>query len=142
MSHRGDEPPGGEPAPLSVTFDSGERIELPPLAQEISSRYLGEFPDEQARYGETGKAWCVHDNQYLLYWGAEAADGYLDMKQQVAWLASVLEAREYPLDRLARDLEIGADVVRDQLSPAVAEPLAEVLADAAGYIRSRQTFLD
>ena len=135
------DPSSGEPPPVSATTDAGESIDLTPLAEEISRRYLGEFPDEEARHGARGRAWCVHDNQYILYWGAEAADGYLDMRAQVAWLASVLEARDYPLDRLARDLEIGADVVRDQLSPAVAEPLADVLADAAGYVRSHGTFL-
>jgi hypothetical protein len=31
----------------------------------------------------------------------------------VTWLAGVLGARDFPLDRLARDLEIAADVVRD-----------------------------
>jgi len=87
-------------------------------------------------------AWCVHDNQYLLCWGGEAAGGYLDMNGQVAWLASVLEARHYPVVRLARNLEIGADVVRDRLTPEQAEPLADVLSDAAGYVRSRDTFLD
>ena len=141
MTDRRTEAPGGEPPPASVTLDAGDPIDLPPLAEEICRRYQLEFPDEQTRYGDTGMAWCVHDNQYLLCWGAEAADGYLDMSQQVAWLASVLEARDFPLDRLARDLEIGADVVRDRLTPDVAGPLADVLTEAAGYVRSRQTFL-
>lgn len=122
-------------------MDAGERIDLTSLAEEICRRYQREFPDEQERYGDAGGAWCMHDNQYLLCWGAEAADGYLDMWQQVGWLASVLEARDYPLDRLARDLEIGADVVREELAPTVAEPLADVLVGAAGYVRSRETFL-
>ncbi len=135
------EPLSGEPPPVSVTTDAGAAIDLSSLAQEISRRYLAEFPDDEARYRDRSKEWCVHDNQYLLYWGAEAVDGYVDMLGQVAWLASVLEARDYPLDRLARDLEIGADVVRDQLSSAVAEPLADVLIDAAGYVRSHGTFL-
>lgn len=122
-------------------MDAGDPIELPPLAEEICRRYQREFPDEQRRYGDTGMAWCLHDNQYLLCWGAEAADGYLDMLQQVAWLASVLEARDFPMERLARDLEIGADVVRERVTAPMAEPLAGVLADAADYVRSRGTFL-
>ena len=142
MSDRRLAPPGGEPPPASVSMDAGEPIELTALAEEICRRYRAEFPDEQQRYGDAGLAWCLHDNQYLLCWGAEAADGYLDMKQQVAWLASVLEARAYPLVRLARDLEIGADVVRDRLDAPRAGPLAAVLAGAADYVRSRETFLD
>lgn len=141
MSHQRLDPSSGEPPPVWATMDAGDPIDLPPLAEEICRRYEREFPDEQGRYGDTGRAWCLHDNQYLLYWGAEAADGYLDMVQQVAWLASVLEARDFPLHRLARDLEIGADVVREQLTPPVAEPLADVLTDAAGYVRSHGTFL-
>jgi hypothetical protein len=135
------EPPGGEPPPATVTLGSGDQIDLVSLAEAICRRYQGEFPDEQERYGEAGAAWCLHDNQYLLFWAAEAADGYLDMRAQVAWLASVLEAREFPLDRLARDLEIGAEAVRDQLRTEQAEPLAVVLADAAAYVGSRDSFL-
>ena len=141
MTDRRTEAPGGEPPPASVTTDAGQPIELRPLAEEICRRYQLEFPDEQERYGDTGMAWCLHDNQYLLSWGAEAADGYLDMLQQVAWLASVLEARGFPLDRLARDLEIAADVVRGRLTTTVAGPLADVLTEAAGHVRSRETFL-
>ena len=142
MSDHRLSPPGGDAPPDTVTTDSGELIDLRALAEEICRRYQSEFPDEEARYGDAGKAWCVHDNQYLLAWGVDAADGHLDMRGQVAWLASVLEARDYPIERLARDLEIGVDVVRDQLPSGVADSMADVLADAAGYVRSRDTFLD
>lgn len=142
MSDHRLSPPGGEPPPSTATTESGEPIELRGLAEEICRRYRREFPDEEARYGEAGEAWCVHDNQYLLAWGVDAADGQLDMRAQVAWLASVLEARDYPLERLARDLEIGVDVVGDALPSSVAVALADVLADAAAYVRSRDTFLD
>ena len=135
-------PPGGEPPPATVTTDAGESLDLRGLAEEIARRYAREFPDEQARYGEAGRAWCIHDNQYLLAWSADAVDGHLDMRGQVAWLASILEARDYPLERLARDLEIGVDVVRERVTPSVADALADVLADAAAYVRSRDTFLD
>jgi hypothetical protein len=135
------QPPGGEPPPASVSLGTGAPLDLTRLAAEICRVYQAEFPDEQERYGDVGTAWCVHDNQYLLYWGAEAADGYLDMRREVSWLASVLEARDFPLDRLARDLEIGAEVVREELGPEQAESLASVLVDAAVYVRSRSTFL-
>lgn len=125
-----------------MTTDSGESIDLRGLAEEIARRYVHEFPDEQARYGDAGRAWCIHDNQYLLAWSADAADGYLDMRRQVAWLASILEAREYPLERLVRDLEIGVDVVRERLASGVADAMAGGLADAAAYVRARGTFLD
>jgi hypothetical protein len=63
----------------------------------------------------------------------------IDMHAEVAWLASVLEARGFPVERLARDLEIGADVVLTEVGgPGVL--LAEVLVDAAAMVRSRATF--
>ena len=135
------EPPGGEPPPASVTLGDGQPLDLAALAEEICRRYRAEFPDEEGRYGEVGTAWCVHDNQYLLHWAAEAAEGYVDMRREVAWLGSVLEARAFPLQRLARDLEIGAEVVQERLSPGQAEPLAEVLVDTAAFVRSRGSFL-
>jgi hypothetical protein len=119
-----------------------EPLDLPTLATEICRRYRLEFPDEDGRYGEAGNAWCVHDNQYLLHWAADAVAGYLDMSQEVSWLASVLEARDFPLDRLARDLEIGAEVALSDIGGSTGQQLARVLAEAAGFVRSRRTFLD
>ena len=135
------QPPGGEPPPATVSLGDGQPLDLAALAEEICRRYRAEFPDEEGRYGEVGTAWCVHDNQYLLHWAAEAADGYLDMRSEVAWLGSVLEARDFPLDRLARDLEIGAEVARERLTAGQAERLGEVLVDAAAFVRSRGSFL-
>jgi hypothetical protein len=53
----------------------------------------------------------VHDNQYLLHWALLDARGTTRLHDQVAWLARVLGARDFPLERLARDLEICAEVV-------------------------------
>jgi hypothetical protein len=52
----------------------------------------------------------VHGNQAIL-----AAYEGLDVRAQVSWLARALEARAFPLDRLARDLELAADVTREQV---------------------------
>lgn len=142
MSDRRLSPPGGEPPPATVTTDSGEPIDLRALAEDVCRRYRREFSDEEARYGEAGQAWCIHDNQYLLAWAVDAADGHLDMRGQVAWLASILEARDFPLERLARDLEIGVDVVREHLPSGHADAMGDVLTDAARYVRSRGTFLE
>jgi hypothetical protein len=107
-----------------------------PLATEICRRYREEFPDEEARYGSAGNAWCVHDNQYLLYWAAEAAGGYLEINDEVGWLANVLQARGFPLDRLARNLEIAANVVREQVTTPNADLVSQKLLDAAVFVRS------
>jgi hypothetical protein len=99
------EPPGGDAAPTSAVLeDADQELELVPLAEEICRRYRQEFPDEHGRYGDAGNAWCVHDLQYLLYWAAEDVNGYLDICTEVAWLGSVLEARDFPLERLAEAL--------------------------------------
>jgi hypothetical protein len=142
VNRRAIEPPGGEAPPSSAWLDDDhEPLDLVELAREICHRYREEFPDERRRYGAAGAAWCVHDNQWLLSWGAESVAGYLDMHDEVAWLASVLEARGFPLERLCRDLEIGAEVVRKQVCGTAGDQLAAVLGDAADFVRSRETFL-
>ena len=142
MKERQLQPPGGSAAPTSAELGQGERLDLVALATEICRRYRQEFPDEAIRYGDAGNAWCVHDNQYLLYWAAEAVNGVLEMADEVAWLAGVLEARNFPLDRLARGLDIGADVVSRAAITQASRQLADVLLESAVFVRSRNSFLD
>jgi hypothetical protein len=131
-------PEGGDEAPrLSSPLAGGHEIlDLVALATTICERYQLEFPDERERYGDAGIAWCVHDNQHLLNWAAESVNGDLDIKQEVAWLATLLEARNFPPDRLARSLDIGADVVIGQVDGPGGQELAAVLVDTAGFVRS------
>ncbi len=110
---------------------------LVPLAQEICRRYREEFPDEQTRYGDAGNAWCVHDNQHLLDWAAGSLNGLVRMEHEVGWLADVLEARDFPLDRLARNLDIGAQVVRANVEGDHGPPWADALAASAQFVRRR-----
>lgn len=142
MTERELQPPGGDAAPSSVMLDEDTSMDLVPLARKICRLYREEFPDEVARYGDAGMAWCVHDNQYLLSWAAEAINGYVEMQREVGWLANVLEARDFPLERLARNLDIAADVAGREVNAKHCERLARVLRDAATFIRSRKTFLD
>ena len=108
-------PPGGMTPPARA-----DGLDLVELAKEICARYRAEYPDEQERYGDAGMAWCRHDNQHILGWAVGARDGLVDLERELGWLARVLAARDFPLDRLARDLEIAADV-----APALAEELTE-----------------
>jgi hypothetical protein len=141
-SRRRLEPPGGDTPPTSALFeDADQELELVPLAEEICRRYRQEFPDEQGRYGDVGNAWCVHDLQCVLYWAAEDVNGYLDIRTEVAWLGSVLEARQFPLERFARCLAIAAEVVAERVDKAFSAQLAETLAGAAAFVQSRPTFL-
>jgi len=107
--------PSGTAAPRVAAGPAGE-IDLVALAQAVCARYDAEFPDERERYGPAGMAWCEHDNQHLFNWAvADVHGAFVDLLDQVAWLARVLAARDFPLDRLARNLELCADVVVAEL---------------------------
>ena len=113
-------PPTGAPAP-----EHAGGLDLRTIAERVTERYGHEFPDEDERYEPAiWRAWCRHDAQYLLQWGVLDADGIVSLDEQVAWLARVLGARDFPLDRLARTLELCAD-----------ELDREGRADAAGRLR-------
>jgi hypothetical protein len=129
------EPPSGYPPPVSAQLHNGPTLELRVLAQEICARYRAEFPDEEERYGDAGMAWCIHDNQHILNWAVAESNGYGGFERQLAWLAGVLEARDFPLERLARDLDIAAAVL-DELRTPHPGP-SEILADGARFVRSR-----
>lgn len=110
-------PPSGAAAPLEEVAPDGSTIDLRSLAKQVCARYRSEFPDEQERYGDAGQAWCVHDNQYILHWAMLDAQGATTLHDQIGWLARVLGARDFPLDRLGRNLEIAADVVAEVGAP-------------------------
>jgi hypothetical protein len=113
-------------------------VELVPLAREIARRHRLEFPDEADRYGDRGLEWCVYDNQWLLSWAIMAVAGWGDFHAQLAWLAGILESRGYPVARLARDLEIAAEVTAGPPPIAQPDPLRGVLLSGAEAIRARQ----
>jgi MerR family transcriptional regulator, light-induced transcriptional regulator len=125
--------PGGAPPPARARID-GQEIELEPLAVEVCRRYRAEHPDEQARYGAAGQAWCVHDTLYLLAWAAdELRLPGAQLIGNVGWLARVLAARGFPTERLARALGIAADVVLHAELPQ-ADALADRLEAAAATV--------
>lgn len=118
--------PSGAPPPSRARIAT-EEADLEPLAHEICTRYRAMHPDEQARYGDAGQAWCVHDTLYLLAWAADDVTlGSEHLIGNVSWLARVLAARQFPTDRLARHLEIASDVVLEARVPRAHE-LAERL---------------
>jgi hypothetical protein len=121
------EPPSGAPPPVSAELRGGPALDLRALADEICTRYRAEFPDEQQRYGDAGLAWCVHDNQHLLNWAVIESNGLGGFERKLAWLAGVLEARDFPLERLARNLELAAGV-------ADAGVLSETLLAGARFV--------
>jgi hypothetical protein len=132
-------PPSGEPPPRAATLGDGTALDLEALAGEVCDRYRAEYPDELERYGDAGHLWCLHDNQHLINWAALHVQSYVVLDEQVAWLAKILEARDFPLDRLARDLDIAAEVVRARVPGGGA--VAEALSGSGAMVRSRRTFL-
>jgi hypothetical protein len=132
-------PPSGQPPPVRAELADGTAVDLEALAREVCERYRAEYPDEEGRYGEAGQQWCRHDNQHLINWAVLDTRAFVVLDEQVAWLAKVLEAREFPLDRLARDLDIAAEVVGAQVPGA--DAVAAALTGAAAMVRSRSTFL-
>ena len=116
-------PPSGQ-APPATAGDTA----LEPLAREVSDRYFAEFPDDLETYGDVARAWEVHDTQWLLAW---AADPEVDLDRQVDWLAGILGARDFPVERLARNLELAADVAAGPLG----DDTAARLRDGAARVR-------
>jgi hypothetical protein len=119
------------PAPTSATL-SGERIALRPLAEAVAKRYFDEFPEDLGRYGEAARAWEIHDTSHCLQWAILDAEGLVSLEREIAWLTTVLGARDFPLEQLARNLEIAAEVVEAALAesgPAIGSRLRAAAAD-------------
>ena len=93
-------PSGGTRPPDSVEVGDGEALFLAPLAHEAATRYRREFPDEEQRYGPAGFLWCVHDNHWLIAWAAMDQRFSGVFARELEWLADLLAARGYPLERL------------------------------------------
>ncbi|HEX4344006.1 MAG TPA: hypothetical protein VHZ31_00445 [Solirubrobacteraceae bacterium] len=127
--------PTGAPPPQTATLVDGRVVKLGPLAELVAERYGEHYPDEAERYGPEGREWCVHDNLHLLAWAFGAHDGAVVFEEQVLWLARVLASRDYPLDRLAHDLRIAADVVVGERVPE-ADGVAAILLDGAAAVQA------
>jgi hypothetical protein len=121
-------PPGGMPPPTSVELD-GRRIELEPLAEAVAKRYFQEFPEDLERYGDAAMPWEIHDTLHTLNWAVLDVRGFTSLEKNMVWLAQVLVARDFPLEHLACNVEICADVVSD-------ERVAAVLRSAATAVRA------
>jgi hypothetical protein len=127
------------PPPTTATTPAGRRLDLVALAADACRAYKQEFVDEGQRYGQAGEEWCVHDNQHVLNWAVLSLAGEVDFEEQIAWLGRILEARDFPLERLARSLELLCATVR-RVHPEDPE-LADRIESGAKLVRSRQSFL-
>jgi hypothetical protein len=128
-------PPSGAPPPETAALPSGEEVRLGPLAGEVARRYFEEFPDDLERYGSAALDWCIHDSRYILAWAIGDLGGHSMLARQADWLASVLGARDFPLDRLARNLELASAVLGERL-PDERETIDAMFAAAAASVRA------
>jgi len=83
--------------------------------------------------------WCRHDNQHVLNWAVLSLTDGVDFEQELAWLARILEHRDFPLDRLARSLQLLSATVKTSY-PDEGEVAGQITAGAA-FISSRPTFI-
>jgi hypothetical protein len=139
VTDRPTRPPGGWPPPGRATLE-GREVELLPLAVAVSERYFQRYPEDLERYGEPARQWEIHDTQHLLNWAIGDVEGHVELERQVGWLAGVLEARDFPLEHLAGNLELAGDVVAEALGGA--DALAGRLREAAAHVRGRESFLN
>ena len=124
--------PSGSPPPTAVTLE-GRRIPLAPLLEAVADRYFAEFPGDLERYGDVARDWELHDTAHCVNWAALEAKGFASLDRNISWLADILAARDFPLEQLARNLELAGDVCAEQLG----EEVAERLRAAATLVRSR-----
>jgi len=117
----------------------GVEIALGPLCEEIAVRYFERFPDDLRRYGQdVARAWEIHDTRHVLSWAFGAVEGWVDLDRQISWLAQVLESRSFPLEHLATNLDLSADVAAERLDGG--ERVAESLRAAAAMVRRTPSF--
>lgn len=115
------------------TADPGFPSQWLAVAEGICDRYYQEFPDHDDRYGDRGRAYCAHDNAYLVAWLIDALGvaGEASFSRNVAWLRDLLEARSFPMDAFSRNLTLVGDAVTD-LRPDDAEAITRLVAGALG----------
>ena len=135
MSVRRPAPPSGMEPPATATLPDGVVLELDQLAGEITDRHLRRHPEDVERYGELARAWGIHDTQHLVNWAVLDGDGALSFQEQVAWLASVLGSRGYPLANLADNLDTAAQTTRELVRSGHAGRVAGTLEAGAAFVR-------
>lgn len=133
--------PGGHPPPEAIRLGD-ERIDVGPLAHEVTEEFLARFPDELDRYEDPARVreWCTHDTRHLIGWAAAEAQRGSPLAKQLDWLGMVLESRGYPVRRLADTLDIAADVLARHHG-AVAAPVSEALRAGGRHVRATQSFI-
>lgn len=132
-------PPSGANPPEAVDLPDGSRLDLGPPAEQLCRLYYDVYPDDLERYGAPGQAWCTHDSRYLLAWALEdARASTVDCVAQVKWLARVLTARAFPIERFVRHVELTADVLRNPSFGDIGARASDRMREAARLLTADQ----
>jgi len=101
------------------------------VAEQICDRYYAEFPEHDARYGNRGRSYSIHDNAYLVAWLVDALDvaGETSFAINVGWLRNLLAARRFPMDAFRRNLGLVGEAVAE-LRPADADRIYRIVQTA------------
>ena len=101
------------------------------VAEAVCERFYAAFPDHDVRYGGRGRAFCAHDNAYLVSWLLDVLDGGdpASFATNVAWLRSLLNARGFPMDAFSRNLDFVRDAVTE-IRPQSQEHIRALIAAA------------
>jgi hypothetical protein len=110
-------------APPAAVYVGGTAIPLAPGRPDLFATGSSS-PTNVPATVTRGRAGAAHDNQWLLSWAVNDVLGATDLGEQVQWLARVLHARDFPVDRLARDLETAAEIVVNGALGYVSKPVA------------------
>jgi hypothetical protein len=113
------------------TADPGFPAQWLEVADGICERFYAEFPVHDERYRERGRAYCAHDNAYLVAWLVDALGvaGEASFGRNVAWLRGLLNARNFPMAAFRRNLTLVGDAVT-RLRPDDADRIARVVTAA------------
>ena len=112
------------------------RAARPPTSASSTTRST---PTTSNATGPPDEAWCEHDSRYLIAWALEdARASTLDCVEQVQWLARVLAERSFPIERLARHVELTAAILRTPELGDIGSRAADRLSHAASLLTNEQ----
>lgn len=99
------------------------------LATSLCNRIYAEAPADAPQPNERARAYCVHDNAYLIAWLVDELDLGLtgSFERNVRWLAGLLEARDFDMTMFWRNIDNVAEAVTE-IRPAMAAEIAVLVA--------------
>lgn len=123
---------GATSAPIAADVH-GVLVEFAPVIETVAHRYFATDQPLGAVDEQLARKWHAHDTAYLLQWAVDDAAGYGSLDDELRWLVDVLHHRNFPLDGLAVNLDIVADVIATNFGRL--DGLVDSLRDGARLVR-------